>query len=274
MTYAAFENSTESGQPVEVYRFTIGSNSYFYTSAEDETISVGGLDYTYEDISRTRLGDGPEDRDQVLEITVPSSNAVAQQYVNIVPGNRAKVEVRRIQRNDTDNEVLLVFTGYIHSVSFKDNGAKAVIACQPVTAARSRVMPRFGYQSLCNNVLYDDICRADDTDPSFRLSGAAVTAVSGNVITVAGANGFTDGWFTGGYVETIGTTDYRMIIGHTGNDLTLHIPFPFDATTVTVNVLAGCDHSIATCKTKFNNVVNFAGFAYVPTRNPFLVDIA
>ena len=36
-----------------------------------------------------------------------------------------------------------------------------------------------------------------------------------------------------------------------------------------VEVFAGCDHTIATCKTQFDIVVNYGGFAFVPTRNPF-----
>ena len=44
----------------------------------------------------------------------------------------------------------------------------------------------------------------------------------------------------------------------------------------TVVVLAGCDHSVTTCDTKFNtpedtqsNVINYGGFPFVPGKNPF-----
>lgn len=33
---------------------------------------------------------------------------------------------------------------------------------------------------------------------------------------------------------------------------------------------AGCDKSNSTCATKFNNIVNFGGFPYIPNTNPFV----
>jgi len=32
----------------------------------------------------------------------------------------------------------------------------------------------------------------------------------------------------------------------------------------TFNVAFGCDHTQATCQSKFNNLINFRGFPYVP----------
>ena len=42
-------------------------------------------------------------------------------------------------------------------------------------------------------------------------------------------------------------------------------PLPFaPAPGDTFNVAFGCDHTQATCQSKFNNLVNFRGFPYVP----------
>ena len=37
----------------------------------------------------------------------------------------------------------------------------------------------------------------------------------------------------------------------------------------TVDVFAGCDHSLAICESKFANVINYGGFPFVPIKNPF-----
>ena len=53
----------------------------------------------------------------------------------------------------------------------------------------------------------------------------------------------------------------------------LTLLLPFNTTDVdvgtSVEVFAGCDHSLATCKAQYDNVANYGGFAFVPLRNPF-----
>ena len=88
-----------------------------------------------------------------------------------------------------------------------------------------------------------------------------------------GANGEADGFYDGGFVFFSSINDYRLILSHVGNDLTLLLPFPSDAAGETVRIFAGCDHTIATCKTKFDNVLNYGGFAFVPILNPFLTGL-
>ena len=106
------------------------------------------------------------------------------------------------------------------------------------------------------------------TDPAYKFSGT-VTVVSGNTVTVPGCSGFAAGWFTSGYVEMLSGDDARMITNHSGNVLQLLLPFPFNAVGKSIDVYAGCGHSIAICKTKYDNIPNFDGYAFVPKKNIF-----
>ena len=277
MTFEAFEESTEGSQPIEIYKFTLGAQIFKYTSAED-TITIGADIYLPIAISRGNLKQGPEERDTVLEIEVPTDNAFAGLYLSIVPGDRAKCVVQRVQRPDFPGpEVVTIFTGFVQGVRYTNQGKTATIAAVPTISVTSRSIPRFTYLSLCNHVLYDTGCKVDETDPTFLLDNALVTAVSGNTITVAGvaAKGASD-FFVSGFVSAFGGSDHRPVLAQSGDVLTLLLPFPSDITGTTVDVLAGCDHTIAVCDSKFftsedltSNVINFGGFAFVPTRNPF-----
>jgi uncharacterized phage protein (TIGR02218 family) len=272
LTYDAFETSQESSQPVEVYRFTIGAQSCFYTSsATDKTIAA--TTYSAVAIKRSHIEEGPDKRDATLRVTVPTPNDVAQLFITSIPGLRVRIEINRYQRLDTPTpEVVRIFDGFVQSCSYTQNMKQAQFSCRPAVATLGRVVPRFKYRAACNHVLYDVGCKVDDTDLAFRASNALVTGVSGNVLTVAGLSGtYVDGWFTGGMVEVVGGTDYRLVLEHVGNDLTLLLPFSVTPSNVTV--FAGCDHTIATCKSKFDNVLNFGGFAFVPTKNPFQTGI-
>lgn len=276
MTFDSFESSLESSQPIEVITITVGAQQFFWTSAEDE-ITIGSQPYEAIPLQRGRIVQSPEDREQVLEITVPGSNTFARQYIDIVPGARARLTIQRVQRPDFPSpEVVTLYDGYVSSIQFSRDGYTAKIAVLAIAAARSRVIPRYTYQGLCNNVLYDSACKVDDTDPTWRLSSATVLSVTADTITVSGADGQPDGYWTGGYVEAFGGQDARLILEHTGTSLKLLQPFPSDLTSQAVNVLAGCDHTIGVCGSKFfttedptSNVINYGGFHFVPTRDIF-----
>lgn len=270
MAFATFEELQEGGQPVELYTFTIGSAVTRYTSSED-TITVSSNDYTAVSIERDRIvAGGPEQRSQQMTLIMPGNDAIVSQYFGIPPGVSGDLVIERVQRLDGPSyQVIKIFEGKILSITTRDNGRRAEMILSPVISAVSRVIPRFKYSSLCNHILYDDRCQVSDTDPSFKLSSKLVTAESGTSITVTDAGLQADGYYTGGFVETTDQSDRRAIRAHVGDTLTLHIPFSSSVLSTNVNVFAGCDHTQATCKSKFNNVINYGGFPHVPTKNIF-----
>ena len=274
MTYTSQETSVEGGKPVELYRFVLGGTTYEYTSAEDP-ITVGALTYQPIAIRRSDDPQGPEDRDNTLEVEMPSDNPFTALYYAVVPGLVASVTIQRFHRDDPDDELITIFRGFVTSVAFDEEGQLAKVAVVPLASATSRPIPRFTYSALCNHVLYDARCKVLDTDPNFRIT-AEVTAVSivAQTITVNGADSKPDGWWTGGFVETAGAIDRRLILKHVGEVLTLLLPLAVNPLGSDVTIYAGCDHTITTCKTKFNNVINYGGFAFIPTRNIFATGLS
>lgn len=267
-SYDALESSVEGSRPIEVYKFAIGTEVYRYTSAEDD-VTVGADTYVAEAISRGPIAQGHDDRNRILDITLPADNVFAAKYIDIVPGQRATGTIIRLQRDEvpTFNTQVVIYKGFVRSVRFPGNGREAVIGILSIEAATSRPIPRFTYQGLCNHVLYDGGCGVNSTN--YRMTGT-VTAVNGNVITVSGASGEADGYYTAGFVTPTGLTDFRMVLKHVGDDLTLLLPFPVGLTGQTIDVFAGCNHMISGhCQTRFNNVIEHGGFAFVPKKNPF-----
>lgn len=280
MVFDTLESSVESSRPIELYTITLGAEQFFWTSSEDD-ITIGATVYEAIPLQRGRIIQSPENRENIVDVTVGGTNLFAKKYIDVVPGNRAKMTIQRLQRADLGApDIITLYVGYVQSVQFSRDGYTAVIATLPIAAATSRSIPRYTYQGLCNNVLYDDACGVDDTDSTWRLSNAEVLSTSGADITVQGADGEADGYWTGGYVEALGGQDSRLILAHTGTTLTLLQPFPADQTGAVVNLFAGCDHTISTCDSKFfttedltSNVINYGGFHFVPTRDIFQLGI-
>jgi hypothetical protein len=92
------------------------------------------------------------------------------------------------------------------------------------------------------------------------------------VITVTGASTFNvtfSDFFETGYVEFNG--DYRTVVGQSGDDLTLILPFRSSPDGQSVIARAGCKLRIAEdCRDKFNNAERYGGFPYGPLINPFV----
>ena len=264
MTYPVVETSVETGAPVELYIFTLGGDTFRLTSGPD-TVTYSGLTYTPIEVTRENVSVSRDERSEILEITMPSSFPLVRKYISIAPGQRGSLTILRVHRTDTDNQLVTVFKGVIRSVGFTFDGLRSKISVMPLSGALSRPVPRHTYQGLCNHVLYDTGCQVPSS--LFRHT-AAVTGVVGDTLTVSGLSAKGSGWATGGYV-TVGSLDFRLIIQHTGDDIRLLLPFPDNLLGQTVDVFAGCAHDIATCKSKFNNVINYGGYAFVPLRNPF-----
>lgn len=269
MTFEATERSAESGSPEELYTFGIGTEVFRYTTSENP-LQFDGVTFSPLEIERATIIASDEQGLDSLSVTVPASTPLVRRYINVVPGQMATLRIQRLHRLDIDAEAVLIYSGLVRAVGFSLNGLGAEITVQPVTAGLSRTVPRMVYSGTCNHVLYDSRCKVNSA--SFRFDGNVGT-VTGSDITVVGLSDAArpDGWANGGFVTAPGGVDFRLILNHVGDALSLLLPF----TSVVgpgagVQVFAGCAHDIETCKNKFDNVVNFGGFHWVPRENVFV----
>lgn len=264
MPFDTQERSVEAGQPIELYDFRIGSDAYLWTT-NPVAVTYNSLTYEPMEVAREALQFSSDTRAEALKITVPASTAMVRRYINSVPGQRATLTITRVHRNDGANQLIQMFKGIAQTVGFDLNGLSASIAVVPITAELANSIPRFAFSGVCNHVLYDGACTVAQS--LFRYQDE-VTGVAGDTITVQGLSVKGSGWATGGYIA-LPSGEFRQILEHTGDNVRVLLPFPSSPLGLTVEVFAGCDHSINTCSSKFSNVPNFGGFAWVPLRNPF-----
>lgn len=132
---------------------------------------------------------------------------------------------------------------------------------QPLQQSVGRV-----YTPACDAALGDARCGI--ALGSYTVTGSVTTATSGRVFTDT-ARTETDDYFAGGLITwTSGDNDtYQMEVksSTSAGVITLQQTMP-NGTTIgdTYSLSAGCDKLLATCRDKFNNVVNFRGFPHVP----------
>jgi uncharacterized phage protein (TIGR02218 family) len=137
------------------------------------------------------------------------------------------------------------------------------------------------YTPTCAADLGDARCGIDLDDPLYGGEGT-VTALNGvSAFTGSGLSDFADGWFTGGRLTfTSGANEgdamevkrHRVVGGAVIIELWQAMAMAV-APDDTFVVTAGCDKRFATCRDRFDNVLNFRGFPHIPG-NDFLMRYA
>ena len=124
-------------------------------------------------------------------------------------------------------------------------------------------MPKNLFSPTCLHVLYDAGCGI--IRGTFSLDGTVGAGSNSNTINFSGARA---GDAQGSLVFTSGANaNLRATVRsvNVGTSYSLMYPLPFAPTEGDgFNVAFGCDHTQATCQGKFNNLINFRGFPYVP----------
>lgn len=268
MAFSTYETSGENRTPVELYEISTGPNEYFFTSAGESYLSNGN---DYEPLPGVSRGDftiSGERKQNYLSVTMPASHPFVRSFINISPGRLSTMKIFQMHRLDGGTpERVAQFVGLVQNVAFKNLGEEAELTLMPPFSLANRTIPRETFQHLCNNMLYGNLCKASEA--SFTYSGN-ISDVDGDVITVDGLAA-TKGadWSIAGFITNADRTDYRLITGQSGDDVTVMRPFHDEISVLnqTLFVIAGCDHSLPTCISKFGNGINYRGFWFSPTRD-------
>ncbi len=134
------------------------------------------------------------------------------------------------------------------------------------------------FTATCDADLGDARCTIDLSDPLFRGSGTVTALSATSAFAASGLDAFDDGWFTQGKLTfdsgaNAGVAMEVKVHAKTSDGVTITLwqamPEPITAGD-TFTVTAGCDKRFSTCHDKFNNVVNFRGFPFIPG-NDFVI---
>lgn len=124
-------------------------------------------------------------------------------------------------------------------------------------------MPRNLYSPACVHVLYDSGCGL--VKNAYGANGTVGSGSSNATINWSGASSaFLQGSITFSSGVNAGkTATVKSIVA--GSSLTLAYPLTSPcATGDAFTVYQGCDHTLSTCQSKFNNAAHFRGFPFIP----------
>jgi len=270
MSFYDFETSIDTAQPIELYEFTYGINKHRYCTAPD-TIVYGGYEWLSSQISRQTILVGGNTRTTQLILNVPRDFYIAQQFKSSQPATHIYIKIYKLHRTDTAQEAIIEWVGRVMSAKWGNSGA--TITCESVYASIERNARIRRYSITCPFQLYGEGCKVSMTNYGVD---ATLSSVSGITLVSDAFATKPNGWFIGGFVlwyDVVNKLHFRRFItAHSGNQITIQQQINGLIAGEQIKAYAGCNKLITTCKDKFNNIENYGGFPWTPSKNPFLSD--
>ena len=161
-------------------------------------------------------------------------------------------------------EASVIFVGQIKNVSFQ--GVAASVNCVGFEHFLKQTIPKWRYQLTCNHMIFDSKCTKAEAD--YKTTTTVTLDSTGTELISADFDALEDGYFTGGKV--VFGDEARTIVNHVGSVVTLIYKMKGLEDNDSVDAYPGCDGRIETCKDKFDNLINFLGFPFIPEENPAL----
>jgi uncharacterized phage protein (TIGR02218 family) len=248
-------------RPVEIYHIWSGSTHYYNTSSDAE-VDYDSQIWLSASLQRETIEFSNDLSASEVNVTFDKANPAISKYVAQAPVTLAWIKIMKLFRDQSPIETQLVFLGQILAVSVK--GPQAQATCKGIEYLLQNPALKDWYQPECNHTVFSAGCGLDAN--TYKISPTITLDATETILTAAAFGAEADGYWTMGKV-TFGD-DVRYITAHSGNSITLMNKFADLETSDTVEVTPGCDGSVDTCKDKYDNLINFLGFPFVPIDNP------
>lgn len=248
----------------EVYEFARGDAAWYYTPHEF-ALDSGGRIYEPVQMARSRLAMTAEASKSALELTVQSNLPVVRAAMQAAPGGEVMTVILRIaQRSPWDASWSIVGTRWIGRVLGAQVGEiESTLRCESAHVSLKRIGLRRLYSRKCSHVLYSTHCGASPVTAT-----ATVESIDARRVFIVGGvpAGVMDA-LAGGWLETLSGARH-MLSSSDATSVELLYPVSLQPGDL-VDLVAGCDHTTATCASRFANLDNFGGFPGIPPKNPF-----
>lgn len=267
MSYAAREDGPHSGAPVELWQFSRGTAAPTYWRFTTSDVAETYLANTYDpDVAIRELIVKSDSNTESGEISfeLPLSHPISQLFVTTQVWEPIGLIIFMGHRDDSER--ITAFRGVVGGAAMGDVGCRLTV--KSIQGRFNRRMPRQLITESCANMLYDDGCQVNRE--TFAFTGT-VASVDGRFVEVTGLETFAGAdvtYFVNGVLTKAGLV-VGFITEQDGDTVRCLGKVGGVSVSDSVKVYAGCDRTLSTCKTRFNNAINRVGFKTLPTFNPF-----
>ena len=226
----------------------------------DEPLLVGGDTYAVvpglalSAIKHTANGETPSCE---INAVHGSGGVFDSEDIDIGLFDGAKVRVYVVDRANLSRKGR-VFNGSISTIQYDPIERSLNLQCKG-PSANSRIVMTQKRSPMCRTDLFSSLCQLDKTD--FDVSTTVARVVDAFTFTVTGPLAQADGYFNQGVAVTADGVAIEVAKWvQSTQAITTYLPKSRVLSVgLGLTLYPGCDKTIATCKAKFNNTINFQG---------------
>jgi uncharacterized phage protein (TIGR02218 family) len=277
-------NSINGSTPfvkADCYTFTLIDGSVYRYADYMSDVTVNGVTYTSSGIKMSR--------NQVTHQVGVAADTM-EMYLQALPTDviegmpwYAAIRLGKLDGCTVDVDVAVAqtptsgwagtFNWFSGSVSTIQTVSRTGCTLEVTTDAERMaiMMPRRVYQPSCSNTLFDAACGLNRLSYVYGSQFSGPADGTGSVYISAITNAALVGYFDQGYVMlTAGPyAGFRKTIKYTDFyagylRFWFFEPWPATLSATSFNAYPGCDRQKATCSAKFNNLIHFTGYPYIP----------
>lgn len=273
----ALLNSSTQFLMTDLFAFTLASGTVLRYTTADKTIVFASNTYSCKGPlitrGRVRVVRGLEVDTLDLNVmakydnpyhTIDGDPFVSASIAGALDG--AKVLLEKAFLTSWDLEpigTVVLFSGRVSDVS--GSGTKLRVNVKSDIELLNTKLPRNLYQASCVHTVYDTGCAV--TKSAHTVMGA-VTGNDGTGQWLQSDRTDIDAWFDQGVITFITGLNAglkRTVKAYSSGEFSFALPLP-NAPQVgdTFSVFPGCDKTQSTCQSKFDNLLRFRGYPYIP----------
>lgn len=270
MNYVDLETSYEDGRPIEIYDITYSGNTWHFTTDLD-VLMFDGKRYTPIPIKRGETTNNGDAEKANMEIRISKSCPMAEIFKITPPSEPVTITIRQYHKGaaitNPELQTAVIWKGRIINIVWEED--EMILTTESIFSSMLRIGVTRKYSRQCSHALYGGACRVNKAN---FVVESVVESHIGTTLRVS--HGKPANWFTGGYLvydnADTGAIERRTITESTATTVTV-IGYPLGIRNgiTKVKMYAGCNHTIETCRGKYNNVINYGGQPYIPIKNPF-----
>ena len=258
----------EQAYIADLFTFNLVNGQNLYFTSKRQSITVGGITYQGGQPRITRgvvkLSRGMSIDSHQIQMDEANGTYIAMAKAGFF--NLANYTLGRVFATNANSPFTSPWTRFAGQISSVDEIGQSYVkmTAKSMLNLLDNDFPRKVLQIDCNHVLYDAGCKLSRA--AFLVPGAVASGSTQN--TIYSAVSKPDGYFAQGIISfTSGVLSgiSYYVRQNVGGVISLAYPaLQSPAVGDTFNISPGCDKTMATCQTKFDNLANFLGTPFIP----------
>lgn len=254
---------SRANQPAELFKFKQGAEVWTFSGSSFDIVFLSEV-YIADTVKRSSITKGSDPFKSNVDVSFSMDNTFASQFLGFTPDIGTTLDIYVVDTEEPDTDYAITWKGRVMDAS--TTGGVISLVCEPIHTSMQTVGLRARYERGCRHLLYSRGCGVEMENYSRSANVVNMTSIDELTLDITAS----DGYYSAGMVE-LENGAIRYITSQVGQVVKLARPFHADNLAVgdTVEIYPGCDQTKSTCDSKFGNILNFGGWSYIPTTNPF-----